>query len=105
MNVKYTYSHYMGYATNKNMTGNNSICRHALSTLILHRDNNLTTRHQKGTEYSASKLIRKGKPVTAYLNLQLMNKAEHIKSAHQNRLLSTITPEGNWKQPEQCLES
>jgi len=25
MNVKYTYSHYMEYATNKNMTGDNSI--------------------------------------------------------------------------------
>jgi hypothetical protein len=78
MNVKYTYSHYMEYATNKNMTGNNSICRHALSTLILHRDDNLTMRHQKGTDYSASKLIRKGKPFITNFNLQLMNMPEHL---------------------------
>jgi len=79
------------------------ICRHALSNLILHRDN-LTMRHQKGTEYSTSKLIRKGKPVTTNLNLQL-NLAEHIKSAYQNRVFSTVTPEVNCKQPEQGLES
>jgi hypothetical protein len=50
-------------------------------------------RHLKGTEYSASKLIRKGKPVITNLNLLLLNMAEHIKSADQNRLPRTIAPE------------
>jgi len=62
----------------KHDCGDNSICRHALSTLILHADDNLTMSHQKGTEYSASKLIRKGKPITTNLNLQLMNMTENI---------------------------
>lgn len=95
----------MECATNKNMTVETTVFAVMHCPLSLHRDDNLTMSHQKGTEYSASKLIRKGKPVTTNLNLQLMNMAEHIKSPYQNWLLSTIIPEVNCKQTKQGLES